>query len=236
MVKKIQHLLERFDTGQAWLVGVSGGRDSVVLLDVLVRAGFSSLVVVHVNHQLRAAASDGDAQFVAKLAQRYGLDFYSESVDVIALMEEEKKGVELIAREVRHTAYSRALLKYSAAGIMLGHHADDQAETVLYNLLRGSNGLKGIRFENSLDVEGVALKLVRPLLEVRRSEIDAYIESQKLEYREDASNAEAFTVRNRMRHEVMPLLKKIMQREVVASINGAAEVSMEQSDFLDRRY
>ena len=234
MIKRIQYLLERIDSSQTWLVGVSGGRDSVVLLDVLVKAGFSKLVVVHVNHQLRAEASDGDAEFVEKLAQRYGLEFYFESVDVTTLMESEKKGLELAARELRHTVYGRAMDKYSAAGIMLGHHADDQAETVLYNLLRGSNGLRGIRFESSVLVAGRVLKIIRPLLENRRSEIDGHVISQKLEYREDASNAEALTARNRLRHEVMPLLKEIMQRDVLASINGAAELSMEQNDFLER--
>lgn len=232
----IQHILEqRLDTSRTWLVGVSGGRDSVALLNVLVQAGFSHLVVVHVNHQLRAEASDGDADFVEELAQRYGLEFHGESVDVSALMESEKKGLELAAREARHGVYAKALQKYSAAGVLLGHHSDDQAETVLFNLLRGSNGLKGIRFENTVTVGECALRIVRPLLDVRRTEIDDYVESHSLKYREDASNAEAFTARNRIRHEVMPLLKEIMQREVVATINAAADVSMEQSDYLARK-
>jgi len=234
VVKKIRHILELLDTNQAWLVGVSGGRDSVVLLDFLVRTGFANLVVVHVNHQLRAEASDGDAAFVEQLAQQYGLTFYGEDVDVIALVESEKKGLELVAREARHGVYVRALQKYSAAGILLGHHADDQAETVVFNLLRGSNGLKGIRFENKVTVDECVLRIVRPLLEVRRSEIDDYVKLHDLEYREDASNAEAFTARNRIRHEVMPLLVEIMQREVVPAVNGAAEVSMEQSGYLAR--
>lgn len=232
MVKKIQHFLERLDTNQSWLVGVSGGRDSVVLLDYLVQDGFKNLVVVHVNHQLRAKASNGDAEFVEQLAQKYGLAFYGEAVDVIGLMESEKKGLEVVAREARHAVYVRAIQKHSAAGVLLGHHADDQAETVLFNLLRGSNGLKGIRFENTVTVDECVLKVVRPLLEVRRSEINDYVKSRGLEYREDASNAEAFTVRNRIRHEVMPLLVEIMRREVVPAVNGAAEVSMEQSDYL----
>ncbi|MFT5881962.1 MAG: tRNA(Ile)-lysidine synthase [Crocinitomicaceae bacterium] len=233
MVKKIQDLLARIDTNQSWLVGVSGGRDSVVLLDVLVQAGLTNLVVVHVNHQLRAEASDGDAEFVEQLAQKHGLAFYSDAVDVIAMAESEKKGLELAAREARHGVFVRALEKYSAAGILLGHHADDQAETVLFNLLRGSNGLKGIRVENIVTVDECVLRIVRPLLEVRRSEINDYVKSHGIEYREDTSNAEAFTARNRIRHEVMPLLVEIMRREVVPAVNGAAEVSMEQSDYLD---
>ncbi|MEO1857653.1 MAG: tRNA lysidine(34) synthetase TilS [Rubritalea sp.] len=234
MIKRIQNLLERIDSSQRWLVGVSGGRDSVLLLELLVRVGFTDLVVVHVNHLLRGEASDSDEVFVKDLAARCGIEFYVESVDVQALMNSEKKGLELVAREVRHAVYSRAQQKYNAEGVLLGHHADDQAETILFNLMRGSNGLKGMSFENSVAIDGVDLKLVRPMLEIRRSEIDAYVEKYVVEYREDASNAEAFTARNRLRNEVMPLLKEVMQREVVPAINGAAEVSREQSDFIER--
>ncbi|MFC4995142.1 tRNA lysidine(34) synthetase TilS [Rubritalea tangerina] len=232
MVERIQKLLARVDRRDRWLVGVSGGRDSIALMELLVRAGFSDLVVVHVNHQLRGGESDSDARFVEELAGRCGIPFYQEAVDVKGRMEAEKKGIELVAREVRHEVYARALVAYEAKGVLLGHHADDQAETVLYNLLRGSNGLKGIRFENIVNIDGVSMRLVRPLLEIRRSEIDDYIARYEIEYREDASNAEAFTARNRIRHEVMPLLVDIMQREVVPSINAAAEVSREQGDFL----
>ena len=236
MIKRIQDLLERIDSSQTWLVGVSGGRDSVVLLELLVRVGFTHLVVVHVNHQLRGKASDADELFVQQLAARCGIEFYSESVDVLAIMESEKKGLELVAREVRHAVYARAQVKYQAEGVLLGHHADDQAETVIFNLLRGSDGLKGIRFENSVTVAGVSMRLVRPMLEIRRSEIDAYVGKYVVEYREDASNAEAFTARNRLRNEVMPLLKEIMQREVVPAINGAADVSMAQSSHLAHEF
>lgn len=231
MIETIQHQLERIDPNQAWLVGVSGGRDSVCLLDVLVRANFSRLVVVHVNHNLRGEESAGDAQFVEQLASQYGLAFYSESIDVQQLADAQQKGLELAAREVRHTVFARAQAKFSAAGVLLGHHADDQAETVLFNLLRGSNGLKGMSFENSIEVDGGMLRIVRLLLDVRREEIDTYIEAHGVSYREDASNAEGFTARNRIRNEVMPLLKDVMQREVVPNVNAAAEVSMELSDY-----
>lgn len=234
MIQRIKHLLERVNPTQTWLVGVSGGRDSIVLVEVLVRLGFSHLVIVHVNHRLRGEESQQDERFVEELAARCGIAFYSESIDVVALMESQKKGIELAAREVRHAVYARALVKYKAEGVLLGHHADDQAETVLYNLLRGSNGLKGIRYENTLSVDGVELKLVRPLLELRRSEIDDYVEKYELEFREDASNAESFTARNRIRSEVIPLLNDIMQREVIPQINTAAEVSMDVSDYFQR--
>ena len=208
-------------------MGVSGGRDSVCLLDLLVRSGLKDLIVVHVNHQLRGAESEHDAAFVRALATQHGLRFYEESVDVAALMCECQIGLELAAREARHQVFVRAVKKFGAQGVLLGHHADDQAETVLYNLLRGSHGLKGMRLKNAVEVGGVELCIVRPLLEVRRSEIDAYMVEHDLRFCEDASNAEGITARNRLRHEVMPLLAEILQREVVPNVNAAAEASME---------
>ncbi|MFC5049749.1 tRNA lysidine(34) synthetase TilS [Rubritalea spongiae] len=231
MIDLLQDQLAHIDADQTWLVGVSGGRDSVCLLDLLVRAGFSNLVVVHVNHQLRGEESAGDAKFVEQLARHHGVDFYSESVDVQQLASIQQKGLELAARETRHEVFAQAMAKYDAAGVLLGHHADDQAETVLYNLLRGSNGLKGMRFENAVKVSGISLMFLRPMLTIRRSDIDAYVNEHGLAYREDASNAEGFTARNRLRKEVMPLLTDIMKREVVPQINTAAESSMEQADF-----
>lgn len=232
MVEIVERVLEKADRKACWLVGVSGGRDSIALLEMLVRAGFSSLVIVHVNHMLRGEESDKDEVFVRELAARCGVAFYSESVDVQLRMTEEGKGLELAAREARHGVYANALQKYDAEGVLLGHHADDQAETVLYNVLRGSNGLKGIREDSRVNVGGVELRIFRPMLRVRRAEIDSYVAKYEIEYREDASNSQAVTARNRIRNEVVPLLTDIMQREVVPNINAAAEVSLELSDYL----
>lgn len=233
MVKNKKVLDIFFDASKNWLVAVSGGRDSVCLLDQLVKAGCENLVVVHVNHQLRSEVSDADAQFVRELAEGYGLSFYQETADVAQIAETKQQGLELAAREARHAAFARAKKRFDAEGVFLGHHADDQAETVLYNLLRGSNGLRGMRAENVVHVGEVELKLMRPLLGVRRSEIDSYIEENSLSSREDATNGDGFTARNRIRNEVMPLLEEIMQREVVPSINSATESSMELRDYLD---
>lgn len=221
------------DKLKTWLVAVSGGRDSVCLLDWAVKNGLEKLVVVHVNHQLRGEMSDGDAEFVKQLAQQYGLPIYTESVDVSAVASEQKKGLELAAREVRHAVFARALQKHDASGVLLGHHAEDQAETVLYHLLRGSNGLRGMRSESEVVVNKHVVKLLRPLLKMRRSEIDSYIAKYHLRYREDVTNAEGFTARNRIRNEVMPLLKEIMQRDIVPTVNVAAEASMEVAAFVE---
>lgn len=232
MLVIVKNFLSSLSPTQRYLVGVSGGRDSVALLDTLLKSGLRNLVVVHVNHQLRGEVSDGDETFVKTLAESYGLPCHSERVNVGELAQKQQQGLELVAREVRHAVFARAMEKHPAAGIFLGHHADDQAETVLFNLLRGSNGLKGIRAENSVKVGELELKMFRPMLGIRRSEVDSYIAEHKLEFREDATNQDPFTARNRMRNEVMPLLKEIMQREVVPAINSAAAVSLEQSGYI----
>lgn len=218
--------------GRRWVVGVSGGRDSVVLLDSLLDAGVNDLVVVHVNHGLRGEASDGDEDFVRGVAEVRGLDFLVERFDVGALAEEAGKGLETMAREVRHRVFLRAVREFGCVGVLLGHHADDQAETVLFNLLRGSAGLKGMRVESEVD----GLRIGRPLLGVRRGEIDSWLAERGLVFREDATNAEGFTVRNRMRGEVLPLLAEVMGRDVVGAITGALEESLGCEDFVDAAF
>ncbi|SHK24462.1 TilS substrate binding domain-containing protein [Rubritalea squalenifaciens DSM 18772] len=216
-----------------WLVAVSGGRDSVVLLDSLVREGVENLVVLHVNHSLRGEASDADEHFVADLADRYGLPFLLTKEDVGGIASSSGKGLELVAREVRLAAYVKGVTAYGCEGVALGHHADDQAETVLFKLLRGSDGFKGMKLENELYVDPIFLKVYRPMLGARRSTIDRYVQEYELEYREDETNNEPFTPRNRIRHEVMPLLSDVMGRDVVSAINNAWEACYQMDDFLD---
>jgi len=217
-----------------WLVAVSGGRDSVALLDACAQVQnltkSNKLVVCHVNHQLRGEESDADEQFVRNLAKHYGLPISVHHVDVATIAEKEKKSIERAAREARHAAFFEACAKYGCDGVLLGHHADDQAETVLYHLLRGSAGLKGIQME--ADLSRLGLKLVRPMLNVRRAGIDRYIAEQGLTYREDSSNKDSFAVRNRIRHEVMPLLKDVLKRDVSGSILKALESARETEDVL----
>lgn len=219
-----------------WLVAVSGGRDSVALLHACVSderlMGSNSLVVCHVNHGLRGAESDGDEELVRELAAGYGVEVFVERVDVAERVEVEKKSIELAAREARHEVFSRACEEYGCDGVLLGHHADDQVETVIYNLLRGSAGLRGMQ---GVSVLG-GLTLVRPLLGVRRSEVDVYVAEHGLIFREDATNAEAFAVRNRVRNEVMPLLKDVMGRDVGSAVLKSLAHAEENEQFIEETF
>lgn len=198
-----------------WLVGISGGADSVALVHLLVEAGFRDLVVCHVDHRLRGRASAWDARFVGRLAGRLGLPCEVARVDVSARAREFGESVEAAARRVRHEWFAACGRKYRCRRVVLAHHADDQAETVLWNWVRGSYGLRGMRAEGRVEVDGMEMAVFRPLLGVRRADLRAWLVARGHPWREDASNAEPVAVRNRLRHEVLPLLAEVAGRDVV---------------------
>ncbi len=212
-----------------YLVGVSGGADSVAMLHILIEAGFQNLVVCHLDHRLRGRASTDDAKFVQRLSARLGLKCEIDRVDVRARMTECCESMETAARNARHGFFAECARKHRCRRVLLAHHADDQAETVLWNLLRGSHGLKGMRMEQTMRVEGLELGLIRPLLELRHSQLLAWLESRGHRWREDASNHEPVTVRNRLRNEAFPLLDRVSQRDsVMAFARAAADAAMRE--------
>ena len=183
-------------------VAVSGGADSVFLLEALrelARPWNLQLSVVHVDHGIRGEASRADAAFVRDLAARYGLPFHLHQADVPSIDD----NLEQAARRVRQAFYVRLLSDGAVDRIATGHTRSDQAETVLYRILRGSglSGLSGI-----LPVTGEGL--VRPLLELDRCEIECWLRKRNLAWREDATNQDRAYARNRLRHEILPLLRE----------------------------
>lgn len=201
------------DPSEPALLGISGGRDSVALLHLLHDTGFTDLVLCHLNHGLRGEESDGDAAFVRRLAKKLGFKCEVETQDVAALAKKSRLSTETAAREARHAFFLRMAEKHDAWVVFLAHHAEDQAETILGNLCRGSGlaGVAGMRPVQRLDN---GLHLVRPLLPLRRAEIDAFLKSRRLKFREDSSNQSAAHRRNRLRHEALPLLNDICGRDV----------------------
>lgn len=215
-----------------WLIGVSGGADSVALLHLLVEAGFSNLVICHLDHGLRGRASAGDAAFVKRLAAKLGLSCEVEKANVKARMNDCSESMETAARHARHAFFAKCAVKCKCPRIVLAHHSDDQAETVLWNLLRGSHGLKGMRETQGFTTEsGVILEFHRPLLAVRRADLIDWLISEKLKWREDASNAEPVAVRNRLRNEALPLLAEISGRDVAAAFVRGAEDAREAAEL-----
>lgn len=223
--------LRALPNDRRYLVGVSGGRDSVVLLDWLLGQGYRRLIVCHFEHGLRGRVGKADARFVERLAQKLGLEFELGSAEVAKIAAQTKRSVETAARDERLAFFTRVARRRRCPTIFLGHHADDQVETFLMNLLRGAGrvGLGAMR-ERSVHRR---LEIVRPLLGVWRSEIDEYIREHRLKFREDATNRELHARRNRTRLRIVPWLEKEFGRSVRANLWRAASVLTEEEGLLD---
>jgi tRNA(Ile)-lysidine synthase len=231
---KVEQFVGRVDkNGQPWVVAVSGGPDSVALLRALVqlRATQSTsapLVVAHFNHQLRGQDSDGDERFVRQLHDALkargvaGLEVRCGRTDVGARARQEKGNVESVGRKIRYDWLAETARSVAAPFVATGHTADDQAETVLHRLLRGTGlkGLRGIAARRSLTL---GIQLVRPLLRVTRAEVLAYLQAEGQAYREDASNANRNFTRNRIRHELLPQLAREYNPAIASLLGQLAE-------------
>ncbi|WP_395746192.1 tRNA lysidine(34) synthetase TilS [Prosthecobacter sp.] len=216
------------------LLAISGGRDSVALLHLLRDAGFSQLILCHLNHGLRGKESLDDAAFVRRLAKKLGVKCEIEAEDVAAVAEKKGLSTETAAREARHAFLLRMAEKYDVWVVLLAHHAEDQAETILANVCRGS-GLAGLAGMHTVQRLDTGLHLVRPLLHVRRGEIDAYLKAKRAKFREDSSNTSPKHRRNRLRHEALPLLNDIFVRDVVPQVLRLGALAEQDDDALQRQ-
>ncbi|MDP4896745.1 MAG: tRNA lysidine(34) synthetase TilS [Akkermansiaceae bacterium] len=201
-----------------WLVGVSGGLDSMALLHLLHESRFRDVVVCHLDHGLRGSDSRGDASFVRREAGKMGFEVEVGKVDVRGLMEERKESLETAARAARHEFFAECGKSHRCGRLLLAHHADDQAETVLWNLMRGSHGLRGMQEVREMKMGGRRMEVVRPLLGTRKSVLREWMVEKGFRWREDASNAENDVVRNRIRNEALPLLGEISGRDVAGML------------------
>ena len=227
--------MRNFPPVARYLIGVSGGRDSIALLHWLVNLGYKKLIVCHLNHQLRGRSSDADARFVEKLAKKYNVDFELGAANVRALARKKKMSLETAAREARYSFFSRAAKRRRCHKIFLAHHADDLVETFLLNLIRGAGltGLAGMRDVSSRHIDGVDLTIVRPLLSIWRSDIDKYVRECHLRFREDATNKNLAPTRNRIHNRIIPYLEKILGRNIRHNIWRTAIIAAEEEKWLD---
>jgi tRNA(Ile)-lysidine synthase len=230
-------ILREYPPRARYLIGVSGGRDSVALLNWLVSLGYDKLIVCHLNHQLRGRSSDADARFVQKLAAKYQVGFELASANVRALARKKKMSVETAAREARYSFFARAAKRRRCHKIFLAHHADDLVETFLLNLIRGAGltGLGGMRDVSSRQIHGVDLTILRPLLSVWRSNIDKYVRECHLRFREDATNKNLAPTRNRIRNRIIPYLEKILGRNIRYNVWRTATIAAEEEKWLDNQ-
>ncbi|HEY7334260.1 MAG TPA: tRNA lysidine(34) synthetase TilS [Bryobacteraceae bacterium] len=209
--------------GDRAIAAVSGGPDSMYLLRVLSelapRFGARLAGVAHLNHKLRGAESDKDERFVAQAAAGYGIPFYCVEASILG----QAGNLEQAARRARLDFFHKLIHERAVERIATGHTLDDQAETVLFRLLRGAGptGMAGIL---PVTREG----LIRPLIETGRAEIERYLASNEIESREDASNRDLKFSRNRIRHGLLPLLKREWNPRVSRALAHAAEIAREE--------
>jgi tRNA(Ile)-lysidine synthase len=210
-------------------VAVSGGADSVALLLLLVaikkKLGIT-LSVLHFDHKLRGAAADADEKFVATLANKYKLPFYSAAAAVKSIAKTDKANVEATARRLRYAFFSECASEHHLDKIAVAHTADDQAETVLAHILRGS-GLSGLG-----GIHPQADKIVRPLLSVSRADLRFYLKAHKQSWREDATNRDTSKMRARIRKKLIPLLKKEFQPRIVEHLASLSSHAREDDALL----
>lgn len=224
--------------GERVCVAVSGGADSVALLLALADANREKeslgvvLSAVHVHHGLRGADADADERFVQELCERLNVPLFVERVDVAGRRESNREGLEEAARELRYRVFWLLIADGRVDVVATAHTLDDQAETVLMKLLRGAwtEGIGGI----APVVEGKAQeclgRIVRPLLSVRREEVEAYLGDRGQAWRDDATNRDVSLTRNRVRHELMPILRSFNPGVDVA-LARLAEIARDEESF-----
>ncbi len=213
-------------------VAVSGGADSVALLRLLLELrGELGVVlsVAHFHHGIRGAEADADAEFVAHLAQSHNLELHSGSGDAPARARARRASLETAARELRYRFFAKLLESGAVDRMATGHTLDDQAETVLMKTLRGAGtrGLAGIH-------PALRSGMVRPLLGVRRRQVEEYLRGLGQQWRDDSTNRDRKHLRNRVRHELLPLLEREFNPEVTRVLSETAEVARAEEEYWQR--
>ena len=181
---------------------MSGGIDSAVMCDLFYKAKFK-FAVAHCNFGLRGKESDEDEQFVKKLATKYKVAFHSERFNTTAFAKKNKLSIQMAARQLRYDWFEKIRTENHYNYIATAHHQDDEIETFFINLIRGTGiaGLHGISEKNNF--------IIRPLLFETRTDIEIYCKKEKLKFREDSSNSSTKYIRNKIRHQIIPVLKEI---------------------------
>lgn len=190
------------DLSQQVVVGLSGGADSVALLHILVQSGYSC-IPAHCNFQLRGEESERDERFALEYARSLGLNPESIRFNTTRYARDNKLSIEMAARELRYKWFEELRIRHHAEWIAVGHHADDNIETILLNLIRGTGlkGLTGMQAKNG--------KVIRPLLEFDRIDITNYLKTNSLQFVDDSTNTSSDYTRNKLRHELIPVMRSI---------------------------
>ena len=236
MKEKVEKTILKYDlieNGDKIILGVSGGPDSMCMLNILKDLQNTNLkklnyeiIVAHVNHMIREEAIE-DEKYVEDYCKKNNIEFYSKSIDIPKIVNTKKIGEEEAGRIARYEFFDELLEKTKANKIAIAHNKNDRVETVLMNELRGSglSGLKGIEPRRG--------KYIRPLIEIEREEIEKYCEENKLEPRIDKTNFENIHTRNKLRNCLIPYIKKEFNPNIIETINRLSEIVTEQEKYID---
>lgn len=208
-----------------WLVALSGGADSVALLLMLKEKGYANIHALHCNFHLRGEESDRDQKFCEELCRRLIIAIHVKHFDTLQEAKSHNESIEMAARRLRYGWFSQMQHELHAQGIFVAHHQDDQAETVLMNLLRGTglNGLKGMSPDSTVD----GLRIIRPLLSTSKQQILDYLSERKQNFVTDSTNLKRNALRNKIRLDVIPLLKELNPSVVECIARTAENIRLE---------
>ena len=236
MKEKVLETIKKYnliEDGDKLVLAVSGGPDSISMLNILNELKNESVIdfsfcVAHVNHMIREEAKD-DEEYVKNYCKQNGIDFYSKSIDVQKLANNNKVGTEEAGRYVRYKFFDEVLEETSSNKIAIAHNKNDKAETMLMNIMRGSGitGLKGIEPKRG--------KYIRPLIECERFEIEDYCEKEKLNPRIDKTNFENTYTRNKIRNIVIPYVKKEFNPNIIETLNRLSELVIDEENYVEKQ-
>ena len=234
MIKKVLETIKKYnliENGDKIVLGVSGGPDSITMLDILrqLREELEfEIVVAHINHMIREEAIE-DEKYVQEYCKKNNIECYIKRIDVEKIANTKKIGTEEAGRKVRYEFFEEILQKTCSNKIGIAHNKNDKIETIIMHILRGSgiSGLKGIEPKRDN-------KYIRPLIECERSEIEQYCEENKLEPRIDKTNFENEYTRNKIRNIVIPYIKKEFNPNIIETMNRLSELITEEDNYLEK--
>ena len=224
---------ELIEDGNTIVVGVSGGPDSMALLNMLIKLVNdkkinAKLVVAHINHGIREEA-DSETEFVKEFCEKNNIECYITKEKVEELAKEQKIGTEEAGRNLRYSFFEEVFKKVNANKIATAHNANDNAETVLMNIIRGAgtSGLKGIEIKRDE-------KYIRPIIKLTRSEIEDYCKKENLNPKYDKTNGENIYTRNKVRNKLIPYIEEEFNPNIVKSLNRLSELIKEDDEYFEK--
>ena len=236
MKEKVLETIKKYnliENGDKIVIGVSGGPDSITLLNVLLEIKKEEIynfeiVVCHVNHMIRKEAGE-DEEYVKEFCRKYNIEFFAKRIEIEKVAKESKIGTEEAGRTERYKFFNEILQKTFSNKIATAHTANDNAETVLMNIIRGSGttGLKGIEAKRG--------NLIRPLINISRDEIELYCKENNLNPRIDKTNFENIYTRNKVRNMLIPYIKDNFNSNIIESINRLSNLSKAENEYLEKQ-